>query len=79
MNQLAKVYSLSGSRPARRAAKTLFLLLFSVLALDLSAGRAADYEGAAVVVDDDTIELHVDNKVIPPRSSGDQQASGLVN
>jgi hypothetical protein len=34
------------------------------------AGYAADYEGSAVVVDGDTIELHVGNKIVPVRLCG---------
>jgi micrococcal nuclease len=34
------------------------------------SARAADYKGTAVVVDGDTIELHVADKVIPVRLCG---------
>jgi micrococcal nuclease len=36
----------------------------------LAVAQAADYEGTAVVVDGDTIELHVGDKVIPVRLCG---------
>jgi|GraSoi_2013_60cm_1033757.scaffolds.fasta_scaffold194786_2 endonuclease YncB( thermonuclease family) len=38
--------------------------------LTWSSARAADYEGPAVVVDGDTIELHVGDKTIPVRLFG---------
>lgn len=40
------------------------------VALLSSVAYAADYEGSAVVVDGDTIELHVGDKVIPVRLCG---------
>jgi endonuclease YncB( thermonuclease family) len=42
----------------------------TILALTWSSAWAADYEGTAVVVDGDTIELHVGDKTIPVRLCG---------
>jgi endonuclease YncB( thermonuclease family) len=46
------------------------ILSAAIMALLCSMARAADYEGTAVVVDGDTIELHVGDKVIPVRLCG---------
>jgi endonuclease YncB( thermonuclease family) len=44
-----------------------FALVFVLLPF---VAYAADYEGTAIVVDGDTIELHVGNKIIPVRLCG---------
>jgi endonuclease YncB( thermonuclease family) len=41
-----------------------------IFALTWSIAWGADYEGSAVVVDGDTIELHVGNRTIPVRLCG---------
>jgi hypothetical protein len=46
------------------------VLCLAAMTLLGSPARAADYEGTAVVVDGDTIELHVGDKVISVRLCG---------
>lgn len=41
-----------------------------ILTLSFSSAHATDYEGSAVVVDGDTIELHLGDTVIPARLCG---------
>jgi hypothetical protein len=41
------------------------VVVVTTLFLCLNAAHAADYEGSAVIVDGDTIELHAGDKVIP--------------
>jgi micrococcal nuclease len=49
------------------ASSAIVLLIITFLS---TAVHTADYEGTAVVVDGDTIELHVGDKVIPVRLCG---------
>jgi endonuclease YncB( thermonuclease family) len=49
---------------------TMRIFVATILALTWSYAWAADYEGSAVIVDGDTIELHVGDKIIPVRLCG---------
>jgi micrococcal nuclease len=46
------------------------ILCIAAMPLLCSPARAADFEGTAVVVDGDSIELHVGDKIVPVRLCG---------
>jgi hypothetical protein len=61
---------LFGAGQMKKIAGHPSVLAAILLSLVCPTVRAADYEGSAVVVDGDTIELHVADKVIPVRLCG---------